>query len=63
MQLFTDKSPDCVLLDMRLPGVDGIEVLRRMRKDNPEVPVIVMTAYGEVDKAVESMKLADLLKK
>jgi DNA-binding NtrC family response regulator len=57
MQLFIDKSPDCVLLDMRLPGIDGIEVLRRMRKDNPEVPVIVMTAYGEVDKAVESMKL------
>jgi DNA-binding NtrC family response regulator len=57
LQLFTDKSPDCVLLDMRLPGMDGIDVLRRMRKDNPEVPVIVMTAYGEVDKAVESMKL------
>jgi two-component system, NtrC family, response regulator AtoC len=57
LQLFTDKSPDCVLLDMRLPGFDGIEALRRMRKDNPEVPVIVMTAYGEVDKAVEAMKL------
>jgi DNA-binding NtrC family response regulator len=57
LQLFTDKSPDCVLLDMRLPGIDGMEVLRRMRKENPDVPVIVMTAYGEVDKAVEAMKL------
>jgi len=57
LQVFVDKTPDCVLLDMRLPGIDGIEVLRRMRKDNPDVPVIVMTAYGEVDKAVESMKL------
>src|SRR5262245_32018393 len=57
LQLFADKAPDCVLLDMRLPGVDGIEVLRRMRKDNPDVPIIVMTAYGEVEKAVESMKL------
>ena len=57
LQLFTDKTPDCVLLDLRLPGIEGLEVLRRMRKDNPEVPVIVMTAYGEVDKAVESMKL------
>ncbi len=57
LQLFTDKTPDCVLLDMRLPGIDGLEVLRRMRKENPDVPVIVMTAYGEVDKAVESMKL------
>ncbi len=57
LQLFADKSPDCVLLDMRLPGIDGMEVLRRMRKENTDVPVIVMTAYGEVDKAVEAMKL------
>ncbi|HZM17446.1 MAG TPA: sigma-54 dependent transcriptional regulator [Candidatus Krumholzibacteria bacterium] len=57
LQLFADKSPDCVLLDMRLPGIDGLEVLRRMRKENTDVPVIVMTAYGEVDKAVEAMKL------
>jgi len=57
LQLFADKSPDCVLLDQRLPGMDGIEVLRRMRKDNPEVPVILMTAYGEVERAVEAMKL------
>ena len=57
LQLYADKVPDCVLLDLRLPGVDGMEVLRRMRRENPEVPVIVMTAYGEVDKAVEAMKL------
>ncbi len=57
LQLFADKSPDCVLLDMRLPGIDGLEVLRRMRKENAEAPVVVMTAYGEVDKAVEAMKL------
>jgi DNA-binding NtrC family response regulator len=57
LQLFTDKTPDCVLLDMRLPGIDGMEVLRRMRNEITDVPVIVMTAYGEVDKAVESMKL------
>jgi DNA-binding NtrC family response regulator len=57
LQLFADKSPDLVLLDMKLPGLDGIEILRRMRKENPDVPVIVMTAYGEVEKAVEAMKL------
>lgn len=57
LQLFADKGPDCVLLDMRLPGIDGLETLRRMRKDNIDAPVIVMTAYGEVDKAVEAMKL------
>src|SRR5262245_45295944 len=57
VQLFADKSPDCVLLDMKLPGIDGIEVLRRMRKENAEVPVIVMTAYGDVERAVEAMKI------
>jgi DNA-binding NtrC family response regulator len=56
-QLFLDKSPDCVLLDLRLPGIDGIEVLRRMRKENAEVPIVMMTAYGDVDRAVEAMKL------
>jgi len=56
LQLFGDKSPDCVLLDVRLPGIDGMEVLRRMREENPEIPVIIMTAYGEVDTAVQSMK-------
>jgi DNA-binding NtrC family response regulator len=57
IQLFLDKSPDCVLLDLKLPGLDGIEVLRRMRKENAEVPVVMMTAYGDVDRAVEAMKL------
>jgi DNA-binding NtrC family response regulator len=56
LQLFGDKSPDCVLLDVRLPGIDGMEVLQRMRDENSEVPVIVMTAYGEVDTAVQAMK-------
>jgi len=56
LQLFGDKSPDCVLLDVRLPGIDGMEVLSRMREENNEVPVIVMTAYGEVDTAVQAMK-------
>ncbi len=54
--LFKDKSPDLVLLDLRLPGEDGIAVLKRMKAVDPTVPVIMMTAYGEVDTAVEAMK-------
>jgi DNA-binding NtrC family response regulator len=56
LQLFGDKSPDCVLLDVRLPGIGGMEVLQRMREESSEIPVIVMTAYGEVDTAVQAMK-------
>jgi len=46
-----------VLTDLRLPGADGIAVLRQARESDPEVAVIVMTAYGTIENAVEAMKL------
>ncbi len=49
--------PDLVLLDLMLPGIDGIETLRRLRRRHPELPVIVLTAHGSVENAVEAMKL------
>jgi DNA-binding NtrC family response regulator len=55
-ELFRDKSPDLVLLDLRLPGEDGISFLKRVKTMDPTVPVIMMTAYGEVPAAVEAMK-------
>jgi DNA-binding NtrC family response regulator len=48
---------DAVLTDLRLPGADGIEVLRASRESDPDCPVIVMTAFGTVDNAVEAMKI------
>ena len=52
-----DSRPDVVFLDIKLPGIDGIETLRRMRKSAPNLPVVMMTAYQTVDSAVESMRL------
>lgn len=46
-----------VLLDLRLPGLSGIDVLRRLRAASKDVPVIVITAYGTVETAVEAMRL------
>src|SRR6185436_4711258 len=46
-----------VLTDLRLPGADGIAVLRQARESDPECPVIVMTAFGTIENAVEAMKL------
>jgi DNA-binding NtrC family response regulator len=46
-----------VLTDLRMPGADGIAVLRQARESDPECPVIVMTAYGTIENAVEAMKL------
>ena len=48
---------DLVLLDLKMPGIDGMEVLKEIRKKGNEVNVIIMTAYGTVEKAVEAMKL------
>jgi len=48
---------DLVLLDLKMPGLDGMEVLRQLREKGNPVNVIIMTAYGTVEKAVEAMKL------
>jgi DNA-binding NtrC family response regulator len=47
---------DLVLTDLRLPGMDGLELLARIRQQNAVVPVIVMTAFGTIETAVEAMK-------
>ena len=54
-----------MLLDLRMPGLDGMEVLRQVSQQRPEIKVIIITAYGSIDLAVEAMKLGavDFLQK
>jgi DNA-binding NtrC family response regulator len=47
---------DLILTDLRLPGMDGVQFLSQIRRQNAHVPVVMMTAYGSVETAVESMK-------
>ena len=51
------RAVDLVLLDLRMPGVSGLEVLRAIRDANPRCKVVLMTGYGTIDSAVEAVKL------
>lgn len=53
-------KPRAVLLDMKMPGMDGVETLKKLRERDNEVPVIMMTACGEVD-AVEEIQKYEVL--
>ena len=66
---FLDALPDlgvgCVVSDVRMPGLDGLELLKRLKNDNKTLPIIIMTGHGDIPLAVEAMKLGaiDFLEK
>jgi two-component system response regulator AtoC len=65
IELLQSIRPDVVFADVRLPGMSGIDLLRRIREFDPAIPVIIMTAYGTIEGAVEAVKLGafDYMKK
>jgi DNA-binding NtrC family response regulator len=56
LQLLVREKPDLVVTDLRLPGMSGLEFLQAVKRVNAALPVIVMTAHGTVESAVEAMK-------
>src|SRR5207248_1587298 len=54
--LLAQKRPDAVILDVRLPGMDGLTALARLRQLAPAVPVIVVTAFGDLPTAVRAVE-------
>lgn len=65
LELLEKIRPDLVFLDVSLPGMNGMEVLKRIKEFDPSIGVIVMTAFGTIEGAVEAVKLGafDYLKK
>jgi nitrogen regulation protein NR(I) len=57
LRLIPTLKPDLVLSDIRMAGLNGLETLRRIRQLDPQLPVILMTAYGTTQTAIEAMKL------
>jgi DNA-binding response OmpR family regulator len=57
LRLALEAGPDLVLLDLILPGLDGLQVLRAVREQGPRLPVIVLTARGEEAQRVEGLRL------
>ena len=57
LKAIDQEPPDIVVLDYRLPHMDGLEVLRRIKASRPEVEVILLTAHGTVENAVEAMRV------
>ena len=52
----TESAPDLLLLDVKMPEMDGIEVLKQLKDLQPQLPVIMMTGHGTIESAVEAMK-------
>ena len=57
LELVRKEKPDLVLLDIKMPEMDGIEVLRRIKKMKKKIVVIMLTAYGTLETARKAMKL------
>ncbi len=56
LEIATEFSPSVVITDLKMPGMDGLELVRQLRAQDSDLPVIVITAFGDVDTAVTAMR-------
>lgn len=52
-----NQKPDLILLDIMLPGMDGVEILKKVKQHDPELPVVMLSAQGRIDVALEAMRI------
>ncbi|MBW2634526.1 MAG: response regulator, partial [Deltaproteobacteria bacterium] len=58
LRIFKSQSPPLVLTDIKMPSMDGIELLRHIKRENPECEVIMITGHGDMNLAIKSLKHA-----
>ena len=65
LTLVDDRNFDAIILDLAMPGIDGIETLRLLKEKNPDLEIIMLTGHATVQKGIEAMKLGaeDFLEK
>ena len=56
LHIFKEVQPSIVLTDIKMPGMDGIELLQRVKRENPETEVVMITGHGDMDLAIRSLK-------
>lgn len=61
LDIVKKDTPDLVLLDMKIPGMDGLEILKHIKAINSDIKVIMMTAYGELDMIKEATDLGAIM--
>ena len=57
LQMIAEKQPEVMMLDLKMPGIDGMEVLRRVRRSHPRVQVIMLTGHGSELDQQEALRL------
>ena len=65
LKMIDEESPDLVLLDIWMPGIDGVETLKEIKREHPNIQVIIITGHGTIETAVKATKLGafDLIEK
>ncbi|MTT30975.1 response regulator [Terrilactibacillus sp. BCM23-1] len=56
LEIVQEYHPDLVILDMKIPGMDGLEILKRIKEKESDIKVIIMTAYGELEKIKQAIE-------
>ena len=56
LDIMESKAVDLVLSDIRMPGIDGLELTAELRQSHPEIPIVLMTGYPSVDTAVAALR-------